>query len=324
MNCFVIMPFAEDFDDVYGAIKQAVESAKMPAGRCFRLDEARPAGRITDRLIGELQSATLCIADVTGVKPNVMWELGFVMALGKPAIVITQNLAELPFDIRDMQTIVYQRNKLAASLSAPLKRVILDTLASTDIAVASRRNDQQSETVGMLLGEVSELKKIVFEVVGAWKDSSVGPGEIGSATELKGMTGHWFNTESRSHAYSRMVRGELVTPYCFMGKEDLTGIYFGWRRTGDYWFARYRWLTTDISGFSFLKRESSDSMVGAWWSSEHEVEGSDNPPKFAGVVANWVRVKDHEVPAWAEEVFSEVELEGLASYFARNETRRLG
>ena len=42
MNCFVIMPFAEDFDDVYGVIKQAVESATANNGRCFRLDEARP------------------------------------------------------------------------------------------------------------------------------------------------------------------------------------------------------------------------------------------------------------------------------------------
>ena len=44
-----------------------------------------------------------------------MWELGFVMALGTPAIVVTQNLADLPFDIRDMQTIEYRRNHLAAS-----------------------------------------------------------------------------------------------------------------------------------------------------------------------------------------------------------------
>jgi hypothetical protein len=73
MNCFVIMPFAEEFDDVYGVIKQVVESATgTNDGRCFRLDEARPAGRITDRLLGELRSATLCVADITGAKPNVI------------------------------------------------------------------------------------------------------------------------------------------------------------------------------------------------------------------------------------------------------------
>ena len=45
------------------------------------------------------------MADITETKPNVMWESGFAMALGKPVIVITQSLADLPFDIRDMQAI---------------------------------------------------------------------------------------------------------------------------------------------------------------------------------------------------------------------------
>ena len=49
MNCFVIMPFAADFDDVYAVIKATVETAAVDIeGRCFRLDESRPAGRITD------------------------------------------------------------------------------------------------------------------------------------------------------------------------------------------------------------------------------------------------------------------------------------
>lgn len=113
------MPFAPEFDDVYGVIKHVVGSATaLEGGRCFRLDDARPAGRITDRLLAELRAATLCLADVTGSKPNVMWELGFAMALTKPTIVLTQSLAELPFDIRDMQTIEYRRTHLNQSLAA--------------------------------------------------------------------------------------------------------------------------------------------------------------------------------------------------------------
>ncbi len=115
------MPFASEFDDVYATIKGVIESSTMTQnGRCFRLDDARPAGRITDRLLSELRAATLCVADLTGNKPNVMWELGFAMALGKPAIVVTQTLNDLPFDIKDMQSIEYQRHHLNSSLSIPL------------------------------------------------------------------------------------------------------------------------------------------------------------------------------------------------------------
>jgi nucleoside 2-deoxyribosyltransferase len=86
MNCFVIMPFASEFDDVYDAVKTAIEDAVEEPGSCARVDESRPAGRITDRLIRELRSASFCVADITHEKPNVMWELGYAMALHKPTI----------------------------------------------------------------------------------------------------------------------------------------------------------------------------------------------------------------------------------------------
>src|SRR5688500_18373493 len=106
MNCFVIMPFSREFDDVYAVIKTSVEGAlSTSGGRCFRLDEARPAGRITDRLLTELQAASLCVADLTGNSPNVMWEVGYAMAMNKPMIIITQGLRELPFDLKDMQSL---------------------------------------------------------------------------------------------------------------------------------------------------------------------------------------------------------------------------
>src|SRR5579859_2708868 len=92
------MPFSEEFDDVYANIKTAVQRAiSAREGRCFRLDEARPAGRITERLLKELQSASFCVADLTGNRPNVMWEVGYAMALCKPIIIVTQKIEELPF-----------------------------------------------------------------------------------------------------------------------------------------------------------------------------------------------------------------------------------
>src|SRR6476469_6130066 len=129
MNCFVIMPFAQEFDDVYAIIKTSVESVTSAfGGKCFRLDEARPAGRITQRLLQELEAADLCIADITGCKPNVMWELGYAMALAKPTIIVTEHAADLPFDIKDMQSLEYQRARLSVSLGEPLKRMVVDTL----------------------------------------------------------------------------------------------------------------------------------------------------------------------------------------------------
>ena len=312
------MPFASEFDDVYATIKNAIESSTtIQNGRCFRLDDARPAGRITDRLLSELRAASFCVADLTGSKPNVMWELGFAMALGKPTIVVTQSLLDLPFDIKDMQSIEYQRHHLNNSLRSPLQRMVVDTLAclAANQPEAEERSAGNAEVVGTLLKEIAQLKEIVSEVVHAWNGNK--SAAVQSASERQSMCGHWLNTESQSHVYIRIVRDELVAPYCYKGNDTLTGVYFGWRRTGDYWFARYEWLGVPISGFSFLRRDSVDMLNGAWWSAEHETLADDAPPSYAGVPANWVQQKDREIPIWAENFFEEVTREGLASYLAK-------
>jgi hypothetical protein len=309
------MPFAAEFDDVYALIKSTVESvaAGGTPGRCFRLDESRPAGRITDRLLGELRSASICVADLTDTKPNVMWELGFAMALGKPAVIVTQDLRSLPFDIKDMQGIEYDRNRLNATLQAPLRQSLLDTLGA--MATEPKKDDQRDVALGALLTEVSELKGMVGDIVRTWKGSE--PKDLQSPAELQALVGHWFNTESQSHVYIRQIRGELVAPYCFGGDDSLTGVYFGWQRTGDYWFARYMWLEADLSGFSFLRMESVDRMKGAWWSSEYEKASLETPPRSAGVPANWIRKTGGDAPGWAEEFFGRVQREGLASILTK-------
>lgn len=316
MNCFVIMPFAAEFDDVYAVIRTAVEGivADDSHGRCFRLDDARPAGRITDRLLGELRSATICVADLTGTKPNVMWELGFAMALGKPTIIVSQSVQSLPFDIKDMQSIEYDRSRLSATLSGPLRRSLLDTVgAMTTLAEVA---DPRDAALGALRAEISELKSMVGDIVRSWHGAESSPPQ--SELEIQALQGHWFSTESGSHIYARIIRGELVAPYCFSGDDSLTGVYFGWRRAGDYWFGRYVWLDADISGFSFLRMDAVDRMTGAWWSSEHEEAPSDRPPRSEGVPANWVKQSNSATPGWAEVFFKKVQQEGLTSFLTRS------
>jgi hypothetical protein len=130
MQCFVIMPFSEPFDDVYDTIKMAVTTSV--AGEtltCCRLDEIRGAGRITDDLVSTIQHCDICVADLTGNNPNVLWEVGYAMALRKPTVFIAQNLENLPFDIKDMRVLKYSRERLAASLREPVADAIRATLA---------------------------------------------------------------------------------------------------------------------------------------------------------------------------------------------------
>lgn len=321
MNCFVIMPFAAEFDDVYEAIKAGVEGALATSGgRCFRLDESRPAGRITDRLLTELQSASLCVADLTGARPNVMWETGYAMALGKPIIIVTQDVQDVPFDLKDMQSLQYDRGRLSGTLGGPLRRVLIDTIAAlqSPAAASGPRPDPNAELVAELRDQVSELKSIVAQAVRSWSSGEPQPQpEPHSARDetkhLLSLEGAWLNRESGSHIYLSVVNGELVAPYCYQGDSALTGVYYGWKFVGEHWFARFTWLDGYIFGFSFLKQESPDLITGAWWYDHdvHEVNATDPPPMKSGVPATLERRDVARYPAWATEFIEDVRREGL-------------
>lgn len=129
MKCFVIMPFDPSFNDVYQMIKKTAESA-VPGETvtCRRLDEIKLPGRISDDLIREINQAVFCVSDLSGNNPNVMWETGYAMALKKPIVFISQDVKKLPFDIRDMRTIPYNRLSLNETLEFPLTDTIRETL----------------------------------------------------------------------------------------------------------------------------------------------------------------------------------------------------
>ena len=153
MKCFVVMPFAQEYSPVYDCIRLAVENAV--AGEpvsCVRLDEFKAAGRITDRLVRELADAVVCVADVTGTNPNVMWEVGYAMALDKPMLLISQDREGLPFDLKDMQTIFYEPQNLSLTLRDPLGQAFRQTLGSYEVRAEKRRgtlHDDEQFTIAL-------------------------------------------------------------------------------------------------------------------------------------------------------------------------------
>ena len=128
MKCFIIMPFRPEFDAVFKTVKSALEDAQV--NESLRMDEIRSAGRITVDMQAELQAADFCIADLTDLNPNVMWETGYAGALLKPTIVISQSVERLPFDIHDIRVLKYTLDKLDKEngLRESLKEAITHTM----------------------------------------------------------------------------------------------------------------------------------------------------------------------------------------------------
>lgn len=118
--CFVLMPFVDSFDDIY---KLGIKEACNEAGAyCERVDEQIFQERILDRIYNQIAKADVIIADLTGKNPNVFYEVGYAHALGKSAILLTQNVDDIPFDFKHFPHIIYQ-NKITFLKEELAKRV---------------------------------------------------------------------------------------------------------------------------------------------------------------------------------------------------------
>src|SRR5262249_33957507 len=115
--------------DVYQTIRLAMDGAvEGEELECTRLDDILAPGAISADLLNELETSAICVADATGLNANVMWEIGYAMALRKPLILIGQNADCLPFDLRDYRTLIYERSSLMSTLLRPLRDAINATL----------------------------------------------------------------------------------------------------------------------------------------------------------------------------------------------------
>jgi hypothetical protein len=106
---FVLIPFEERFDEIY---VKGIKNGLPTGWECSRSDERWDIPEAVCKICKSIQEATLIIADITGRNPNVFLELGLSFGLEKKFILITQNINDLPFDVRTFNAIEYNPSNL--------------------------------------------------------------------------------------------------------------------------------------------------------------------------------------------------------------------
>lgn len=102
---FVLMPFSPAFDDVY---KLAIQAAALEADiTAERVDEQKFSGTILERVYRQIETADFIIADMTGQNANVFYEVGYAHAHRKLCTLLTQDVADIPFDLKQHRHVVY-------------------------------------------------------------------------------------------------------------------------------------------------------------------------------------------------------------------------
>ena len=103
---FVLMPFDPAFNDIY---RYGIKDTAAEAGAyAERVDEQLHDERILDRIYNQIAKADIIVADMTGRNANVFYETGYAHALDKRVILLTQDAADIPFDLKDRPHIVYK------------------------------------------------------------------------------------------------------------------------------------------------------------------------------------------------------------------------
>ena len=182
---FVLMPFSSDFDDIYRlGIKEPAATLGI---RAERVDEQMFTEGILDRIYRQIDAADIIVADMSGQNPNVFYELGYAHAKDKLCLLLTRDVADIPFDLKDRRHLVY-----GDSIQLLWKQMVknlewagfqIDNIRRSRIRVQAREIDGELER-----SQWDDTAKVTF-VIDFHNDSDVPSAEIENIYFYTGR--HW-------------------------------------------------------------------------------------------------------------------------------------
>lgn len=182
---FVITPFDEEFLDLYNALKeQFAESFEF--ANAGDLDNQQ---NILKDIVVEIHLADVIIADLTGLNPNVFYELGLAHAMNKKVIIITQDITELPFDIRSYRANQYslQFNKII-HLYSKLEELLAGAI-SGDVQFGNPVSDYVKDTqIPSMQGAISVVRDTENSVIEESEDNDEDKGFLDFISDIEEST----------------------------------------------------------------------------------------------------------------------------------------
>lgn len=174
-TCFVVSEFGADEaarTERKQTLKHLIKKVLEPMGyQVQRADDIDDLGQITHQIIERLLDDDLVIADLTGLNPNVFYELAVRHAARKPVITLMTFGQDIPFDLKDVRTVFYDlhdpdrleaaqeelKQKVAAIESNPSELRNPITVAR-NVTLLQQSDDPEAQQTGAVLSLLSDLR----------------------------------------------------------------------------------------------------------------------------------------------------------------------
>jgi hypothetical protein len=195
-RAFVITPIGSGDSAIRRSVDGLLQAAIKPVLRELHLDvgvahEIAEPGSITQQVILRLVKDDVVIANLTGLNPNVMYELAVRHATRLPLVIIAETGTLLPFDIADERAVFFVNDmagveefkpRFAAAVSAalgdsqvtnPIYRVLASNVlrdseatGQTDRFILDRLESIEDRLVGLMRAQLRAQPALDYSGVG--------------------------------------------------------------------------------------------------------------------------------------------------------------
>lgn len=168
-TCFFVSPISQPGTDIRKnsdlvkslLLTPALTQCGFSTDRIVRSDELGTAN-IQDDMKAHLDNDELCIVDITGLNPNVMYEFGYRRGLGKALIVIANEKTKTPFDISADRIVRYDLESVDALSKLPSAIEALRKQAQDRISAGFVENNG---SINEIVGRLASIEKKLNDVL---------------------------------------------------------------------------------------------------------------------------------------------------------------